>query len=69
MWLCRQGGHSRNWGSGGGSEMRMVSVPLVGCVALLVRVMIAPLKDAAKVLVNGRMSKGGPDPSLLVERQ
>lgn len=49
--------------------MRMVSVPPVGCVALLVRVMIAPLKDAAKVLVNGRMSKGGPDPSLLVERQ
>lgn len=49
--------------------MRMVSVPLAGCVALLVRVMIAPLKDAAKVRVNGRMSKGGPDPSLLVERQ
>ena len=49
--------------------MRMVSVPLAGCVAPLVRIVIAPLKDAAKVFVNGRMSKGGPDPSLLVERQ
>ena len=49
--------------------MRMVSVPLTSCIALLVIFMIFPLKDAAKVLVNGRMSKGGPDPSLPVERK
>ena len=48
--------------------MRVVSVPLTGCVALLVIFMIVPLQDAAKVLVNGRMSKGGPDLSLPVER-
>lgn len=28
-------------------------MPLTGCVALLVIFMIVPLKDAAKVLVNG----------------
>ena len=70
--LCNYAGRvdiPRNWGPGGGSEMRVVSVPLTGCIALLLMFMIVPFKDAAKVLVNGRMSKGGPDLSLPVERK
>ena len=52
---------------GGGGELRNEDGLCAsdGLPALLVIFMIIPLKDAAKVLFSVRMTKGGPDPSLL----